>query len=312
MLIALHAIDSTLEAPFLPAGWQQLSPEASTFGTTAVNSIAYDGQQRLVAVGNSGKIAYSDDNGFNWSQVLNPFQQSNIYAVGYGGGAFVAGGSAGKLATSTDGLTWTAQDSGFGAGAILGVAYNNSNNTWVIAGATGKLATSTNTSDWTLRSSSFGVSFINSVRSFSNLTVAVGYDGKIATSPDGITWTQRASSFVASTIFDVAYSITDSTYVAVGDSGKVGFSSSGESWTQIFPQSSFGASSIRAIVTTSQSEPGTYVAAGSAGKIATAIDFRSWTQRDSGFELSTVNDLLVVDRNTAIAVGDGGKIAVSL
>ena len=312
MLIATHAIDSTLEAPFLPASWQQLSPAASSFGTTAINSIAYDGQGRLVAVGNSGKIAYSDNTGFNWTQTQSPFQQSNIYAVGYGNGKFVAGGSAGKLATSVDGVNWVVEESGFGAGAILSVTYVEFNQTWVIVGATGKLATSNDTSSWTLRSSSFGISFINSVRSFSNLVVAVGYDGKIATSPDGINWTQRASSFVASTIFDVAYSIAESSYVAVGDSGKIGFSENGQSWTQIFPQSSFGASSIRAIVTTSESEPGTYVAAGSAGKVATAIDFRAWTQRNSGFELSTINDLIVVSRNTAIAVGDGGKIAVSL
>lgn len=308
MLIATHAIDATLEAPFLPASWQQLGIDDASFGTTAVNSIAYDSQQRLVAVGNSGKIAYSDNSGFNWTQVNNPFQESNIYSVGYGNGTFVAGGSAGKLATSSDGANWTLQNSGFGAGAILGITYVSSSQTWVIAGATGRLATSTDTINWTLRSSSFGITFINSVRSFDNLVVAVGYDGKIATSPDGITWTQRASSFVASTIFDVTYNSGDNSYVAVGDSGKVGFSTNGISWTQIFPQSSFGASSIRAIISTED----TYIASGSAGKVGTAIDFRSWTIRDAGFSLSTINDLLAIGNNVAIAVGDGGKIAVSL
>ena len=309
MLIATHAIDSTLEAPFLPAAWQQIDFANTSFGTTAINSLAYsDSQSRLVAVGNSGKIAYSDNNGFNWSQVASPFQQSNIYAVGYGNSKFVAGGSAGKLATSSDGITWTIQESGFGAGAILGVTYAESSQTWVIVGANGKLATSTDAVQWVLRSSSFGITFINSVRSLGSLVIAVGYDGKIATSPDGITWTQRASSFVASTIFDVTYGIGNSTYVAVGDSGKVGVSSDGLAWSQIFPQSAFGASSIRAVVATAE----TYIAAGSAGKIGTAIDSRSWTLRESGFELSTVNDLLTIGNNVAVAVGDGGKIAVSL
>lgn len=308
MLIALHAIDSTLEAPFLPASWQQIPLVDASFGTTSVNSLAYDGSNRLVAVGNSGKIAYSDDNGFNWTQSSSPFQESNIYAVGFGDGKFVAGGSAGKIATSDNGIDWFIQESGFGAGAILAIDYIQSSNIWVIAGANGKLATSSDTLQWTLRSSSFGITFINSIRSLGNLSVAVGYDGKISTSPDGTTWTQRASSFVASTIFDVAYSSKDSTYVAVGDSGKVAFSEDGLSWAQIFPQSSFGASSIRAVSTSDE----TYLAAGSAGKVGTAIDFRSWTIREAGFDLSTVNDLLVIGNNVAIAVGDGGKIAVSL
>lgn len=308
MLIALHAIDSTLEAPFLPASWQQIRTTDTTFGTTAVNSIAYDGSLRLVAVGNSGKIAYSDNSGFNWTQVGSPFQESNIYAISYGNGIFIAGGSAGKIATSSNGIDWFIQDSGFGAGAILGVSYVESSGVWIIAGANGKLATSTDTVNWTLRSSSFGITFINSVRSLENSVIAVGYDGKLATSTDGITWTQRASSFVTSTIFDTAYSSNEAVYIAVGDSGKVAFSSDSISWSQIFPQSSFGASSIRAISTTDE----TYVAAGSAGKVGTAIDFRSWTLRDAGFGLSTVNDLLVINNNTAVAVGDGGKIAVSL
>lgn len=306
MLIALHAIDSTLEAPFLPAGWEQLVD--TSFGTTDINSVAYDGESRLVAVGNSGKIAYSNDNGFTWQQTPNPFASGNIYTVTHGNGVFVAGGSAGKLATSTDGIVWTARDSGFGAGAILGSTYVESSSLWVIVGATGKLATSSDSQSWLLRSSSFGVSFINSVRSLENYVIAVGYDGKLATSIDGVTWTQRGSSFVASTIYEVTYSAKDGSYVAVGDSGKIAFSSNAFSWTQVFPPSTFGSSSIRAITAATDS----YVAGGSGGKVGTAVDFTSWSIRDAGFGLDTINEVLVINNSIAIAVGADGRIALSL
>lgn len=306
MLISLHAIDSTLVAPFLPAQWTQV--EGAPFGETDVNSVTHDGSSRFVAVGNSGKIGYSDNSGLSWTQVPSSFLESNIYAVHYANGLYVAGGSAGKLATSTDGENWTQQSSGFGAGAILGITYVNSSGQWVIVGANGKLATSTNGIDWLLRSSSFGISFINKVRSLDNLVVAVGYDGKIATSPDGIVWTQRASSFISSTIYDVTYSFNEESYVAVGDSGKIGFSDDGQTWTQVFPQSSFGASSIRSIF----SDADSYVAGGSAGKIGTAINFTSWTLRESNFELETINEIIVVNNSLALAVGGGGKIAYSL
>lgn len=306
MIISLHAIDSTLEAPFLPAGWEQI--ESTSFGTSNINSITHDGQTRLVAVGNSGKIGYSDTNGFSWAQATSPFATTNAYTVSYGNGLYVAGGSAGKLATSTDGLNWTLRNSGFGASAILGSTYVASSGTYVIVGGSGKLATSSDGITWILRSSSFGVSFINQVRSLEGYAIAVGYDGKIATSPNGIVWTQRGSSFVTSTIYDVTYSDKDSVYLAVGDSGKIAYSANSSSWTQIFPPSSFGSSSLRAVISATDS----YLAAGSAGKLGTAVDYVSWTIRDGGFGLTTINDAIILNNTIAIAVGAEGKIAVSL
>jgi len=161
MLISTHAIHATLDAPFLPAGWTAV--DDSSFGTTDINSIAYDGSSRLIAVGNSGKIAISDDNGVNWYQANSPFSGSNVYSVAYGDGFFVAGGSIGKLATSVDGETWVLQNSGFGASTILGITYASVGSIWVVVGASGKLATSVDALSWVLRASSFGPTFINEV-----------------------------------------------------------------------------------------------------------------------------------------------------
>lgn len=308
MLISTHATYATLDAPFLPAGW--VAVDDSSFGTTTINSIAYDGTDRLVAVGNSGKIAVSDDYGVNWFQTSSPFSGSNLYSVAYGDGIFVAGGSIGKLATSVDGENWVLQNSGFGASTILGITYASVSGTWVIVGASGKLATSADALSWVLRASSFGASFINEVFAAPNLVLAVGYDGKLATSINGTAWTQRASSFINSTIYGVTISADNNQYVAVGDSGKVAYSANGTSWTQIFPQSSFGASSIKAIISTEE----TYLAAGSAGKLANALSPipESWTQRNSTFGLNSINYLVQIDNTYAIAVGDEGRIAYSL
>lgn len=305
MLVSSHAIHATLVAPFVAVEWEQVVD--SSFGLSSVNAIASDDDSLFVAVGSSGKIAYSLDSAFAWTQTLNPFSGSNIYAVAYGNGIFIAGGSSGKLATSTDGITWVQRASSFGAGAILGIAYSSAASTWVAVGSSGKLATSLDGIDWIQRPSSFGASFITSVSASPDLLIATGYDGKIATSPNGTTWTQRASSFVLSTIYDSVYSNSESIYVAVGDSGKIATSSNGTSWTQIFPSSSFGASSIRGVADTEDS----LVAVASAGKIGTAIIPVTWAQRASTFELDTINDVYA-KKGLAVAVGNAGKIAYSV
>jgi len=64
----------------------------------------------LVAVGEKGKITCSDNLGLSWSAVTSPFDSNTIInGVAYGGGKFVAVGSGGKTATSTDGKKWTVE-----------------------------------------------------------------------------------------------------------------------------------------------------------------------------------------------------------
>jgi photosystem II stability/assembly factor-like uncharacterized protein len=305
MLISNHAIFSTLPAPFIPAGWQQVP--STTFGTSSINAIAYDGFERYVAVGNQGKIATSDDNGVTWTAREGNFLESNIYAIAYGNGLWIAGGSAGKIATSPDGVTWTQRASSFGASVILSLTYAPSGSTWVAVGGSGKLATSIDGLGWVQRSSSFGTTFINTVFSTENIIIAAGFEGKLATSISGTSWIQRSSSFVTSTIHDITVNPQKTRFVAVGDAGKVANSTNGTTWTQAFPGTSFAASSIRAVAATTDS----YVAAGAAGKLATSIDTTFWFQRDSSFGLDVINGLYARD-GVAIAVGDRGKIGYSI
>lgn len=303
MLISSHAFHATLPAPFSAAGWQLVGD--SSFSQTSVNAVTSEDGINYVAVGDAGKIAYSANTGFTWQQSSSPLQQSNLYAAHYASGIYVVGGSAGKIATSTDKINWTLRSSGFGASPVLGITYFSSQNIWIAVGGSGKLATSPDAQTWTLRSSSFGVSYINTIYAVSSFVVAAGYDGKLATSTNGTSWTQRTSSFIFDTIHDISSVNTD--YVAVGNLGKVATSADGLSWAQVFPGTSFGNSGIRAV----SAAPEFYAAAGSLGKIATSSEGTSWIQRNSNFGAERINDLYVSD-SSAVAVGTNGTIAYSV
>ncbi|MCL2094110.1 MAG: hypothetical protein FWH12_07945 [Treponema sp.] len=140
------------------------TPGDSQFGTNQINGIAY-GNGRFVAVGASGRMAYSSD-GINWTGIAggtgtgasptvpgaSGFGENSIYGVAYGGGRFVAGGQNGRMAYSTDGINWTGiaggegtgasptvpGASGFGENGIYGIAYGGTR--FVAVGNNGRMA----------------------------------------------------------------------------------------------------------------------------------------------------------------------------
>ena len=84
------------------------------FSSTPINAITY-GNGKFVAVGGSGKGAYSPD-GINWTAISDmKFSGTPINAITYGNGKFVAVGGAtfsllpttSKGAYSPDGINWT-------------------------------------------------------------------------------------------------------------------------------------------------------------------------------------------------------------
>jgi hypothetical protein len=85
----------------------------------------------------------------NWRQIgTTSFGTTNINWIATdGAGTWVAVGDSGKLASSTDGYTWTQRTSGFSTTTISWVAYGGG--TWVAVGGSGKLSTSTDAVTWT-------------------------------------------------------------------------------------------------------------------------------------------------------------------
>ena len=247
-----------------------LVPDSKFMNNSNINSICY-GNGKYVAVGSSGKMAYSYD-GVNWTSVSDSrFGTTYIYNVCYGNEKFVAVGDGGKMAYSSDGITWTSvSDSEFNADtSIKGICYGNGK--FVAVGYSidmynygGRMSYSSDGITWTrVTDSRFGTSNIYGVCYGNGKFVAAGSEARIAYSSDGVTWDTTVSSGIG-LIYGVCYG--NGKFVAVGSSGKIDYSSDGDTWTAV-SDSKFGDSSINSVCY----GDGKFVAVGYSGKISYAI-----------------------------------------
>jgi len=297
-------------------------PATNTIGILTlpyyINDIAY-GNGRFVAVGDNGKMAYSDDNGVTWTAVADSTFDTgySIRGIAYGNNRFVAVGDKGKMAYSDDGTSWTAvTDSIFGsdfsAPSFYAIAYVN--NRFVAVGTSGKMAYSEDGENWTaVTDSKFDTSNYSFAIAYgNNRFVAVGNAGKIAYSEDGESWTAVAdSTFPATytsgsniypcTIYGIAYG--NNKFVAVGANSKMAYSTDGTSWTAV--SNSAFTSWIRAIAYGNNR----FVAVGGYGEMAYSADGTSWTAVvDSTFGTTGIG-AIAYGNNRFVAVGEDGKMA---
>ena len=154
-----------------------------------INAIAY-GNNRFVAGGGDGKMAYSAD-GVNWTAVTDSTLTYSINSIAYGNNKFVVGGSFGEMATSSDGVTWTAVADRIldDFPSINGIAYGGGR--FVAVRDDSKIAYSANGASWTaVADSKFPATHtigdydfpypINAIAYGNGRFVAVGDDGKMA------------------------------------------------------------------------------------------------------------------------------------
>ena len=287
----------------------------STFGSDRIEAIAY-GNNRWVAVGQYGKMAYSDDNGVTWAAVADStFGMSHIESIAYGNNRFVAGGDGGKIAYSTDGIAWTAvADSTIWdytyeiegmtyptKATIYGIAYGN--NRFVAGGSNCKMAYSIDGVSWTAVSYSiyYANGIILGIVYGNNRFVAYGGSDEMKYSADGITWTAVSNStFGYDSISAIAYG--NNRFVAVG--GKMAYSANGITWTAV-SDSTFGSSYIRGIAYGNNR----FVAVGDNGKMAYSANGASWTTiADSTFGTSSIYSI-AYGNGRFVAVGENGKMA---
>lgn len=167
----------------------------------------------------------------SWTSRTSSFGSSSIFAVASNRYMFVAVGADGKLATSTDGITWTQRTSSFSAGdGINGVAYGDGY--WVAVGDNAKIAYSTDGVTWTQKNTGISgtvveVAWGNGVWVISNAT------GSFYTATDPTaTWTSRTStlSAVSSILFCKSQSIWVAGY-DTGTTGALASSTDGTTWT---------------------------------------------------------------------------------
>jgi hypothetical protein len=161
------------------------------FGGSPVNGLFY-ASGVWVAVGGSGKIARSTDNGLTWgSLITNSFAGYNILNVVCGNGVFIAVSYGGGIARSLDlGLTWGSLITNpFGGSGIYGLAFGNG--IFIASGISGKIARSTdNGLTWgSLITNPLGSDDTNYITYGSNVFVIASTTGKVTRSLDmGLTW----------------------------------------------------------------------------------------------------------------------------
>jgi hypothetical protein len=264
------------------------TPLGTTHRDIAWGGIA--GEEKFVAVGESGKMAYST-NGETWVEIKpSPFDK-NIINIAWGGKVgeekFVAGGNNGNMAYSANGIDWTSipaeNRSGMGTSMIDGIA-------WGSIGTT-------------------------------EMFVAVGGLGKMVYSEDGIIWTTINAKPVGSdSIADIAWG--NGTFVVVTTKGRMAYSGSDiQTWTVISGgsasspgPSTFGNAGIRGIAWGGIAGQEIFVAGSLGGKMAYSDTGTTWTAISAGTGDGTNNfDLTNIAGITwgggkFIAVGSDGKM----
>ena len=278
----------------------QTSPTATT-----LRSVAHNGVDTYVAVGDAGVVATST-NGTDWTAGTAGISTA-LRSVRWDGTAFVASGLGGTVLTSPSGATgtWTVRSTGvsddLSDAAKLGSVY-------VAVGSAGTITNSTDAAAWT-KVSSGDTNHLRGVAASGSQLIAVGSNGSILTSTDALLGTTVApalswsaqSSPVALPLNAVA--ATSLMRVAVGNSGSAISSPDGVNWTSI-PTGT--GSHLNGIAV----KGSRFCAVGDQGAVFTSDDGLTWTERTS---LAFVESLKAVAANTSIfvAVGANGSVRTS-
>jgi hypothetical protein len=163
---------------------QNIGPTTNTFYSAAFGSGIY------VAI--NGRFAYRSTDGINWTgpYSLNVPAPEQCRAVGCGTNLFVALGQLGTIATSPDGINWTARNSGISGYSLNSFAYGNG---IYLAVASLHYSFSPDGTNWTAGGfNGNGASYVaygdqGFVVANSSLPVQ-----SLLTTPDGTNWTVRA------------------------------------------------------------------------------------------------------------------------
>jgi len=226
--------------------WTVINNPFNTSGYIA--PITYGNDKFVAAIGN--KMAYSSD-GVTWTYVTDADKlfsfivngsittRGSISGIAFGNGKFVAGGDDGylpnrtlKIATSSDGVTWTVVKAD--TFTILGqILYGNGK--FVSWGENGILAYSTDGITWTdvpvtanpfYNGTSSGT--INAVAYGNGKFIAVS-KSMVAYSTDGATWTEEKNSTLWTAIKDDLYGTGTVRALAYGNGKFV----AGNSWAHM-------------------------------------------------------------------------------
>jgi hypothetical protein len=282
--------------------------------------------------GNGNGNGNGGGDNMKWTAVTDStFGSTGIMSIAYVNGKFVAGGRSGKMATSTDGVNWTAViDSKLDAGPnnwILGITYANGK---FVATSSNIIAYSSDGETWTRVTVTWEKNpfyNINAIAYGNGKFVAVGddlVDGVIAYSSDGVTWSEIAYTkfpfqYFYPRFFRIFYA-NDKFFVTCLKKDSINSniflmtSPDGLSWTAATNSSEEYVQSYFAYGNNK------FVAGGGGGKMATSPDGETWTAVDTGTLFDYVYDGttykasikgITYGNNKFVAGGYSGKMATS-
>ena len=270
----------------------------NTLGAFNLNGVTYGTVGgNIFVAAGSAGKIASSLDGMTWTTLANA-SSADLNSVAFGGASYVAAGAGGVILYSTDGVNWAAESSATG-NTIYSVAANGAS-TFVGVGANGTIVYG-NGASWTAATSPTTKDLL-AVAYGNGRYVAVGSAGTLLTSTDAINWTAASSSTLLN-LKSIAFGINASTltnlFVAVGASGAMITSPDGVTWTS---NGSLPASSnINSVIYGTQ-----FVLVGDSGIIYTSTDGASWQARASG----TTSNLKAVSHNLSTqsyaAVGVSG------
>ena len=247
--------------------------------------------------------------------------------------AWITVGQGGTILTSSDGSSWTSQDSGT-TQTLNGVASHDG--IFVAVGGGGTILTSSDGVTWTTQTSGTTIE-LKDVKYIDSKFWVVGRDSEILTSTDGVSWSSNSDPGTGNCCNEIAYG--NDMYFLGGR--WTYYSTDGSSWTKENSQSSnwgyngvtfgnnfFVGVSNGGIWTFDGTDEvqrksrdtsaqfidvnygdDTFISVGERGVIYTSSDGITWSQESSGIT-SDIHGINHGDQ-THIAVGSGGNIIVS-
>lgn len=276
-----------------------------------LNSIAANGGNTLVAVGNSGTVIYSTDEGVSWS-TATVNSNVNLYSVKFINGRFVAVGEAGTLLTSIDGKNWDIITINSNL-KLQDIAYDSSSGNYIVIGFDGKysqiLTSSGLSSSWKYYQGITTTYLINKVECGMGICNIIGNRGMNLLSVDG----EKNWKILKANTTEYTLSAVDQnagTIVAAGLGGAILTSNdAGTTWNAVSAgYKNYDFTSLKFL-------NGAFYGTTTNGNIFMSVNGLSWAIINTGIT-SSLNDIAYKSNATStqypwIAVGDQGIVLAS-
>jgi len=220
------------EVFFTSDGGNTWSSNSSLLGNPLNNCIGLS-PTKIIAVGDNGKIAISNNAGVNLNSLDTRVTNQELWGIHYTGTTCYAVGDAGTIIKSLNsGQTWTSLNSGSTDNLKSVVAINST--TAVAVGNAGTILRTTNSgSSWSLVNTGYADDISVIHRLPNGILYAIGNNDLILKSTnDGITWSFETTSFTGFqyNFTDVYFASNDTGFIATNSAEILTTDDGGQNW----------------------------------------------------------------------------------